>query len=73
MRFRSSPGTREFVIDELNLPVEFLDHATVNWDRVRRTSYLVDQVPRYEYPGPVRWLQQRLMVFPPERYGQQRS
>ncbi len=50
------------VVENLETPVTLLDHSTVDWDRVRRTSYLVDQVLRYEYPGPVENLHQRLVV-----------
>jgi len=60
------------VVESLESPVTLLDHASVDWERVRRTSYLVDQVLRYEYPGPVENLHQRLVVFPHDRYGQQR-
>ncbi|MFN0072494.1 MAG: transglutaminase domain-containing protein [Chloroflexota bacterium] len=60
------------MLDGLESPLKLLDHESVDWDRVRRTSYLVDQVLRYEYPGPVQRLNQRLVVFPPEQFGQQR-
>src|SRR4051812_17169252 len=64
--------TLGMVVESLESPVTLVDHASVDWERVRRTSYLVDQVLRYEYPGPVENLHQRLVVFPHDRYGQQR-
>ncbi|HKW07080.1 MAG TPA: transglutaminase family protein [Candidatus Dormibacteraeota bacterium] len=38
----------------------------------RRASYLVRQTFRYEYPEPIRDLSHRLVVIPPERFGDQR-
>ncbi|HYS96974.1 MAG TPA: transglutaminase family protein, partial [Candidatus Dormibacteraeota bacterium] len=38
----------------------------------RRASYLVRQTFRYEYPEPIRDLSHRLIVIPPERFGDQR-
>ncbi|TME68517.1 MAG: transglutaminase family protein [Chloroflexi bacterium] len=38
----------------------------------RRASYLVRQTFRYEYPEPIRDLNHRLIVIPPERFGDQR-
>jgi transglutaminase-like putative cysteine protease len=38
----------------------------------RRASYLVRQTFRYEYPQPIRDLSHRLVVIPPERFGDQR-
>jgi transglutaminase-like putative cysteine protease len=35
-------------------------------------SYLVEQSFRYEYPAPIRDLRHRLVVIPPERFGDQR-
>lgn len=60
------------ILEELDSPVELIDSSTVDWDRVRRTAYLVDQVLRYEYEGPVENLRQRLVVFPPRIHGTQR-
>ena len=37
-----------------------------------RVSYLVRQTFRYEYPEPIRDLSHRLVVIPPERFGDQR-
>lgn len=49
-----------------------VDHRGVDWPRVRWTAYLLHQQMRYEYPGEVRDLRQRLVIIPPERYGGQR-
>jgi transglutaminase-like putative cysteine protease len=49
-----------------------IDIATVDWAAARRASYLVTQSFRYEYPRPVRDLNHRLVVIPPERFGDQR-
>jgi transglutaminase-like putative cysteine protease len=49
-----------------------IDHVSVDWSRARRASYLVRQTFRYEYPEPIRDLNHRLVVIPPERFGDQR-
>ena len=46
--------------------------ASVDWANARRASYLVSQTFRYEYPEPIRDLSHRLIVIPPERFGDQR-
>lgn len=38
----------------------------------RRVSYLLRQTFRYEYPEPIQELSHRLVVIPPERFGDQR-
>ncbi len=48
------------------------DHRKVDWPRVRRGRYLIHQHLRYEYPGSIRNLRQRLIILPPEQYGDQR-
>ena len=45
---------------------------SVDWTSARRVSYLVEQSFRYEYPAPIRDLRHRLVVIPPERFGDQR-
>src|SRR5690242_14492507 len=62
------PTDLETMIAALNL----LDHHGVDWQRVQRTAYLIHQHLRYEYPGPIYELQQRLMIVPPEQYNDQR-
>jgi transglutaminase-like putative cysteine protease len=49
-----------------------LDHSRVNWSDVRSTGYLIHQQFHYQYDGPIRDLRQRLVIIPPERYGDQR-
>jgi transglutaminase-like putative cysteine protease len=49
-----------------------IDHVSVDWSRARRASYLVRQTFRYEYPEPIRDLNHRLVVIPPEHFGDQR-
>lgn len=49
----------------------YLDHTKVDWDLVRRSSFLVHQHFRYEYPVPIRDLRHRLVVFPPATFGDQ--
>jgi transglutaminase-like putative cysteine protease len=49
-----------------------IDPATVDWASARRASYLLRQTFRYEYPQPIRDLNHRLVVIPPERFGDQR-
>ncbi|MDQ2785963.1 MAG: transglutaminase family protein [Chloroflexota bacterium] len=48
------------------------DHHDVEWENVRWTAYLIHQHLRYEYPGQIRDLRQRLVIVPPERHGGQR-
>jgi transglutaminase-like putative cysteine protease len=59
-------------LDTLIATLGTVDHRGVDWQRVRRTAYLIHQHLRYEYPGEVRDLRQRLVIVPPERYGGQR-
>src|SRR2546428_12854607 len=49
-----------------------IEPASVDWASARRASYLVRQTFRYEYPEPIRDLSHRLVVIPPERFGDQR-
>ena len=49
-----------------------IDPSSVDWPSARRASYLVRQSFRYEYPEPIRDLNHRLVVIPPERFGDQR-
>ncbi len=52
--------------------LDLLDVEGIDWERVQRTAYLIHQRFRYEYPGPVRELQQRLLIVPPDVYGDQK-
>lgn len=49
-----------------------IDPASVDWASARKASYLLRQSFRYEYPEPIRDLNHRLVVIPPERFGDQR-
>jgi transglutaminase-like putative cysteine protease len=49
-----------------------LEGAPIDWSSARRASYLITQSFRYEYPSPIRDLNHRLVVIPPERFGDQR-
>jgi transglutaminase-like putative cysteine protease len=49
-----------------------IDPSSIDWSTTRRASYLVRQAFRYEYPEPIRDLKHRLVVIPPERFGDQR-
>lgn len=48
-----------------------LDHRSIDWSRVRRARYFCYQRFSYLYPGPIQALRQRLIVVPPDRYGDQ--
>jgi transglutaminase-like putative cysteine protease len=48
-----------------------IDPSSVDWASARRVSYSLLQSFRYEYPKPVRELNHRLVVIPPERFGDQ--
>lgn len=49
-----------------------VDADRVDWERVRRSSYVIQLRINYRYEGPVRRLHQRLVVQPPARHGDQR-
>jgi transglutaminase-like putative cysteine protease len=49
-----------------------LPGVPVDWSSARRASYQITQSFRYEYPAPIRNLSHRLVVIPPERFGDQR-
>ena len=49
-----------------------IEPSSVDWPSARRAAYLVRQSFRYEYPQPIRDLNHRLVVIPPERFGDQR-
>ena len=52
--------------------VQFIDQSKIEWHKVKRTRYFCYQRFRYEYPGPIRNLRQRLMVVPADAYRDQR-
>jgi transglutaminase-like putative cysteine protease len=49
-----------------------IESSSVDWARVKRSFYLLEQSFRYEYPAPIRHLEHRLVVIPPEHFGDQR-
>jgi transglutaminase-like putative cysteine protease len=48
-----------------------IEPSSVDWAAASRVSYLVTQIFRYEYSEPIRDLNHRLVVIPPERFGDQ--
>jgi transglutaminase-like putative cysteine protease len=46
--------------------------GAIDWSRVRAATYRIEQRFRYEYPGPIRDLRQRLVLAPPRAHGPQR-
>lgn len=52
--------------------VQFIDQSKIEWPKVKYTRYFCYQRFRYEYPGPIRHLRQRLIVVPADAYGDQR-
>jgi len=67
------PSPQPIALDHTEIAtLDLLDPQGVDWSRVRRTAYLVHQSYRYEYPGPIRDLRQRLIIVPPARFGDQR-
>jgi transglutaminase-like putative cysteine protease len=46
--------------------------VAVDWSSARRASFEITQSFRYEYPSPIQDLNHRLVVIPPERFGDQR-
>jgi len=52
--------------------LETIDHAGLDWGRVRGSTYLIHHELRYVYPGPITNLRHRLMIVPPPQLGDQR-
>src|SRR5258708_7015441 len=48
-----------------------IEPSSVDWAAASRVSYLVRQTFRYVYSEPIRELNHRLVVIPPERFGDQ--
>ena len=49
-----------------------LEGVAIDWSSALRASFQITQSFRYEYPSPIRNLNHRLVVIPPERFGDQR-
>jgi transglutaminase-like putative cysteine protease len=56
---------------QMLLEAPVLDHRRVDLDSAERVTYLIEQSFRYDYPEPIHWLRQRLVVLPPTRHGNQ--
>src|ERR1700694_543516 len=52
--------------------LELMDVGTIDWKSVSEVTYIVYQHIRYEYPGPITDLRQRLMISPRDGHGGQR-
>jgi transglutaminase-like putative cysteine protease len=59
-------------LGELIATLGSVDADEIDWESVRQTTVLIHQTFRYEYPGPIADLRQRLMVVPPDHHGRQR-
>jgi transglutaminase-like putative cysteine protease len=60
------------VSDSLRELIATLDHDEIDWQNVRRATVVIHQSFRYDYPGRITGLRQRLMVVPPDRHRHQR-
>jgi transglutaminase-like putative cysteine protease len=49
-----------------------IDDDEIDWQNVAKTTVLIHQTYRYEYPGPISALRQRLIVVPPDFHDDQR-
>ena len=49
-----------------------IDDDEIDWQNISQATVLIHQVFRYDYPGPITDLRQRLMVVPPDWHGHQR-
>ncbi len=59
------------IITKLKSPTQLLDHRTVDWGDVVQARYWMEQSFEYTYPGPIQDLRQRLIIVPPDVYGDQ--
>ena len=48
-----------------------IDDDEIDWQNIRQATVLIQQTFRYDYPGPITDLRQRLMVVPPDYHGHQ--
>jgi transglutaminase-like putative cysteine protease len=49
-----------------------IDDDEIDWQNIRQATVLIHQTFRYDYPGRITDLRQRLMVVPPDFHGNQR-
>jgi transglutaminase-like putative cysteine protease len=61
---------QRLVNDEIRW-ADVLDERAVDWRSVSEVSYIIHQYIRYEYPGPITDLRQRLMIAPRDGHGGQ--
>jgi transglutaminase-like putative cysteine protease len=59
------------MLDAALLSAPVLDHRGLDLDRAERITYILRQRFRYVYEGAVTSLQQRLVIVPPPRHGDQ--
>ena len=52
--------------------IALIDERGVDWKAVSRATYFIHQHIRYEYPGPITDLRQRLVISPRDLHGDQR-
>ena len=74
-RARRSAGVSRMAVDTLGDLIATLgsiDDDEIDWQNVRQATVLIHQTFRYDYPGPITDLRQRLMVVPPDYHGDQR-
>jgi transglutaminase-like putative cysteine protease len=48
-----------------------IDDDEIDWQNILQATVLIQQTFRYDYPGPITDLRQRLMVVPPDYHGHQ--
>ena len=74
---RAAPrrGGSRMIVDTLGDLIATLgsiDDDEIDWQNIRQATVLIHQTFRYDYPGPITDLRQRLMVVPPDYHGHQR-
>ena len=74
-RARVAAGGSSMVVDTLGDLIATLgsiDDDEIDWQNIRQATVLIHQTFRYDYPGPITDLRQRLIVVPPDWHGHQR-
>lgn len=66
-----SNGIHPYWPNDLSTPPHLLDHRAMEWRNLMRARYWMDQSFEYTYPGPIQDLRQRLIIMPPNHYGDQ--
>jgi transglutaminase-like putative cysteine protease len=62
----------ELNLGDLIATLGSIDDDEIDWQNVARMTVLIHQTYRYEYPGPISALRQRLIVVPPDYHDDQR-